>query len=46
MLRMRVSYEKDEELEKLKRMLGKNIIKLHAPKENKGKFKRVFIFFK
>lgn len=46
MLKLKVQYDTDAELEKLKRVLGKNIVKLHIPKENKGRFKRAFIFFK
>lgn len=44
---MKVTYSTEHEFEKLKRVLGKNITKIHVPKkEENKKIKNAYIFFK
>ena len=47
MLKMKVTYSTEQEFEKLKRVLGKNITKIHIPKKEDSKqIKKAYIFFK
>ena len=46
MLKLKVYYQEDKELEKLKRVLGANIVKIKIPKKQQNNIKKAFISFK
>lgn len=43
LIKIKVSYEHPEELEKLKRCLGQNVKRIKEPKKQEGKFRKVYI---
>ncbi len=43
MIKIKVSYEHPEELEWLEKRLGRNVIRIKAPKQQEGKFRRAYI---
>lgn len=45
-VKIRVSYEHPEELERLKKRLGQDVKKIKAPKQQEGKFRKAYIELK
>lgn len=45
MMRIRVSYERPEELKRLVERLGKGVKSVKAPRQQDGKFRKAYIEF-
>lgn len=46
MIKIRVSYEHTEELQKVVKLLGEEVDRIKLPKHHKGEFKKAYVFLK
>ena len=46
MVKIKISYERPEELKKIMDKLGPDVRKIRAPKQQEGKFRKVYIEIK